>query len=170
MTLSVEDRLGIQELLTSYSHGLDFGLEGKFLSCFSPTGRLLITGIGTAGNVGDVSFTGPDKLAGFLDDLHRGLLGHSRHWVLPVEIQSTGEDEASVTAYCQVLRPGEFPGAGITLTGMYYDKVEKLDGRWVFRQREFRADPQPQHASATPTDSLVARFDAALQSGERTSR
>ena len=161
MNFTADDRWQIQSLLTRYSYGLDFGDKEVFLSCFSPDAVFEVVGVAADAGGADYVRTGHEELGAFLDEIHEGLRGHSRHWVLNVLLDRVDEHAATAVSYCHIVRPGEFPRVGTTLTGLYRDRLVRTDAGWLLQHRVFIADPQPEHGRPS-TDVLVTRFDARL--------
>ena len=88
--------------------------------------------------------------------IYAGNQGHSRHWVYPITIEGDGAT-ATVFAYLMVLRAGAIPDATVILTGLHWDKLQKIDGRWRIVEKKASGDPQPEHSNITPQDVLLRR-------------
>jgi hypothetical protein len=149
----------IRDVLTRYAYAIDFGDAEVLTSCFTADAVVELAGLpGEAGHA--ARGEGHAQLVHMLAHGFAGNQGHSRHWVLPVLIQSSTEG-ANATTYLTVIRPGEFPKTGILMTGVYHDRLVRTDAGWRIAHRVFRADPQEPHAESAPTDVLVERFDRA---------
>jgi hypothetical protein len=81
-----------------------------------------------------------------------------RHWNQNFVFTTVTDNEVEVDSYLICVRVGVVPLAGVTLTGLYRDRLMKLDGRWYIKERFVRADPQPEH-TASSTDILVVARD-----------
>jgi ketosteroid isomerase-like protein len=156
-TLSAHDHAEIREVLTRYAYAIDFNDPTVLVSCFTADAVVEVQGLPAQAGHSALG-EGHSQLVRMLALGFAGNQGHSRHWVLPVLIQSHGDDARAVT-YLAVIRPGEFPSTGVLLTGVYRDRFTRTADGWRIAHRMFHADPQPEHANATPHDVLVERFD-----------
>jgi hypothetical protein len=81
-----------------------------------------------------------------------------RHWNQNFVFTRVTDGEVAVDSYLICVRTGMVPQSGVTLTGIYRDRLVKIDGRWYMQERLVRADPQPEHL-APSTDILVVARD-----------
>ena len=64
--------------------------------------------------------------------------GHARHWNWNLEIDGDG-DAAAMRCYLLALSVGHPPAVNGS-TGIYRDRLLKLDGRWLFVERHVTID------------------------------
>jgi ketosteroid isomerase-like protein len=160
MPMTALDYEEIRQLLARYARAVDFGDIGGILDCFTPDAYFESVGLPNEASHADLRFEGKDQLGVLFTGVYRGIVGHTRHCVNTPVIEGDGET-ATVFCYLFILRVGMAPHAGVLLTGTYEDRLVKQDGRWRFRARVCKVDPQPEHRSQIPTDVLVVRFDEA---------
>lgn len=159
MPLEPQDYEDIRQLLARYALAIDLGDRAGFLDCFTEDGSFEARGLpGDSPNAG--RHAGPAVVEIF-EGTFGGCAGHARHWASMPRITGDGQ-QAQMTCYLMVVRAGTMPRTGILVTGLYHDELRKVGGRWLFRERVFTADPQPQHRVNEPSDVLVTAFDNAL--------
>lgn len=118
-----EDRDAIRELMARYNHAIDGHLVEEWVGLFADDGIF---------EAGGRVMTGADELRTFAE----GVQGVGRH-VVANEVIDLDGDAASARAYVFVL--GGSPPA-VRIMGTYDDEVRRVDGRWRFARRTFRAD------------------------------
>ena len=130
MSLSIEDRLEIQELYARYNHAIDFGKADAWAACFTTDGVFTASAAGT--------FTGTEALAGFA----RGFAERvkARHWTNNLIVEGA-PGGAKGTCYLALLMlgGGEKPTA-IATTGVYNDTLAKGEDGWRFTSRSVTGD------------------------------
>ncbi|MBW9122070.1 nuclear transport factor 2 family protein [Microbacterium trichothecenolyticum] len=157
MALTLQDYEDIRQLFARLQYNIDFGNGEGYAAGFAEDGYFEVTGLPEeAEHAG--RHQGRDAIVAFANQLFSGNRGHSRHWHGNFVYTEESENHARVLSYFMVVRPGETPTAGVTLTGLYDDVLVKQDGRWFVKSRSASADPQLQHSEA-PTDVLVVRRD-----------
>lgn len=130
MSLSVEDRLEIQELYARYNHAIDFGKADAWAACFTPDGVFTASAAGT--------FTGTEALANFVRSFAERM--KARHWTNNLVIEGT-PGGAQGTCYLALLIPGgaEKPPT-IATTAVYSDTLVKGAEGWRFSSRSVAGD------------------------------
>jgi len=131
--LSVEDRIEIQDLIARYAWALDTGDIDSLVSCFTPDCVVI-----------EEVFEDPDRWEG-REGVRRlaqhygaspGFPGRQHH-----TSQSLVEGDAgrcSVKSFAFVTECHGEPPYTLRFTGYYDDKLEKREGRWLFRERIIR--------------------------------
>ena len=128
MPLTADDRVEIQMLGARYNHAIDFhdheAWADTFVTdgCFiSPQGR----------------WDGRQKLIAFSQDSTTSPICSHRHWTNNWVIDGDGDDATS-TCYLNLI---DVTNKGATLvTGMYRDRLRKVDGAWKFVERNVSID------------------------------
>lgn len=144
MALTPDDREDIRDLMAKYAFAIDFGDCEAYASTFTPTGTFWCDGWGEDSIV-QGRHTGREALFNFCKLCFESYKGYLRHLSNGVQLmQGTGQ-RAEVRSYMMGVTVGTLPDAQILETGVYYDQVVKLDGRWLFEERHFIADPQFEH-------------------------
>ena len=151
----------IRQLVARYVRAADFGAADAFASCFTPDGAFVLDSESPSKLKAGLH-VGAAALRRLCTENFAGTRGHVRHWDSPPVIEGDGET-AAMSSYLAVLRVGETPEAGVILTGVYWDILAKVDGKWLFAERRFGWDPLPEHRDLEPTDVLVVRRDKSLR-------
>jgi hypothetical protein len=150
--LSVADRIAIQDVMARYAWALDTGDLESLLSCFTPDCVLI-----------EEVFEDPDRWQG-----HAGVRALADHyWSSPgfpgrqhhvsqsiVEGDST---RCSVKSFAFVTECRGEPPYTVRFTGYYDDRMVKMDGRWLFRERTIRLWDGPVLARFPGRGERVAR-------------
>lgn len=126
-SLSVEDRLNIQELASIYACAMDTNDMGSWISTWSPEGIWE----GPRG-----IYTGTEQLLNLIPDLGARVQG-KRHIITNHIIRETPTG-ASMTCYMLVL-DAKAGGNSVT-TATYHDDLVKIGGRWLFAKRVMKID------------------------------
>jgi ketosteroid isomerase-like protein len=141
------DYEAIRELLALYTQTLDFADTDGFVGCFAPDGTL-DTSYPEPGLSG--AHRGHDELREFVSAANEHNAGRVRHAAVCPLIEGDGSS-ARASSYAVVTRdfgppiaPGDLTHSELVTTGMFFDELIKLDGRWVFARREFRHDGLPE--------------------------
>jgi ketosteroid isomerase-like protein len=140
MTMTALDHEEIRQLLARYNFAVDLGDAEGWADCFTPDGVFRCTPEG-----GPLTGThqGRDALVAY-GQTHYGInKGRARHWNWNLEIDGDGET-ATMRCYLLSLRATtpDAPAA-VGATGVYRDRLSKVDGRWLFVERHIHIDPQP---------------------------
>jgi SnoaL-like domain len=157
MSLTAMDYEEIRQLFARLAWNIDHGNAEAYAADFTPDGSFEVLGLPEgaehAGRHQD-----RDGVAQFVSMLFAGTQGHVRHWNQNFVFTKVTDGEVDVDSYLICVRVGAVPQSGVTLTGIYHDRLVKVDGRWYMKERFIRADPQPEHA-AQSTDILVVARD-----------
>lgn len=117
--LTADDHVEIQQLYAQYAHTLDLGDAEGWADTFTPDGVF--------GNS-----KGRDELITFAQGFYdRG--GSARHWNSQVLITPTAEG-ADGSCYLLLVDTSSQP-VGITVSGIYTDKIVKTANGWRFKER-----------------------------------
>ncbi|MFJ4172233.1 nuclear transport factor 2 family protein [Paenarthrobacter sp. NPDC089714] len=158
MTLTLQDYEDHRQMFARMQYNMDFGHAEAYAADFAEDGIFEVTGLPEEAKHSG-RHEGRDAVIALVEQIYSRNLGHARHWLGNHVYTEKGENHARVTSFILIIRPGEAPQAGVTLTGIYNDLLEKVDGSWVVKHRSVTADPQPQHSALQPTDVLVVRRD-----------
>jgi hypothetical protein len=127
MSLTVEDRLDLLELVNDYARYFDAGDADAWAGLFVPDGCFVLEG--------GREVQGHDTLAEFVRTRTLESPG-IRHLTTNVSVRAAGES-ATGSAYALVLRtrPGE--AVRLRTAGTYEDEFVRAEGAWRFRLRRF---------------------------------
>lgn len=132
MTLTVEDRLEIQDLYARYCHTVDAFDGDGWASCFAEDGSL-VPSVGTGTGT---EYRGRVALAAFAADRSRHAL--SRHWINNLLLTDHG-DHVRGTCYAQLVDiSGATPKPVAHVS--YDDVLVREGGRWLFATRRPKRD------------------------------
>lgn len=138
MPLNAIDRDDIRQLLARYCHTLDFTDLDGFVGCFTPDGYF--------SPESSKRWEGHAELREFAQACGKHYVGHIRHFIANSLIEGEG-DEAYASTYMFSSRDGGTPeGEGqspfsrFLSSGLYQDRLVKIDGRWFIAERTFRYD------------------------------
>jgi hypothetical protein len=140
MTLRIEDRLDIGELIARLCQALDFSRPQDFVDLFIASGAYQATTSVAAGEQLKFRHQGRDQLRTFAESAALKRRGLGRHWTGNVVIRPSG-DGAEATSY--VLFVGIDAETGertITISGIHRDQFTKTTDGWRFVQRTIVAD------------------------------
>lgn len=131
MTLPVEDRLALHELLARYTHYLDYGGIDHMHEVWVDDCHFF------ADNPA-VDIRGLDNLQAFFRSTVSAL-PHVRHvisnlWIEPCADNNAGNDSAVLHAYLQIV---DFQSHALIAAGRYRDQVRRTPGGWRIQRREF---------------------------------
>lgn len=161
--LTEADTEAIRQLFARYSQTLDFGDVEGFAGCFAEDG-VLDTSSPEEGLTG--IHRGHEELCRFAAEAVEYSAGRVRQSALNILIDGDGE-VARASSYAVVTRahpdatnphgkPSQVTHSVLATTGMYFDRLAKIDGRWLFALRQFRHDGLP---------DVLDRLDAPITIG-----
>jgi hypothetical protein len=132
LTMSVEDQLGILDLISRHNHAFDYGDCEAYADCFTDDGIFE--------NVGRMYVQGRQQ---FVDLCKRLVeLGSPvRHWTTSALIEAVPGDPnaARLRLYLMLINvAGEKPF--IEHTAHYNDQLVRVNGRWRFKHRVLTQD------------------------------
>lgn len=157
MSLSAMDYEQIRQLFARLAWNIDHGNGQAYAADFTEDGTFEVLGL-PEGAEHAGQHRERQGVVAFVEMLFERTKGHVRHWNQNFVFTREAADEVEVQSYLVCVRVGAVPQSGVTLTGIYRDRLVKQDGRWYVKERFVRADPQPEHAQA-PTDILLAARD-----------
>ncbi len=123
--LTAQDYIEIQQLYARYAHTMDLGDAKGYADTFTSDGVFV---------VGDRITTGRAELTTLAEGFYSSD-GTARHWNSQVLITPTA-DGATGSCYLLLVNTGVQP-VGISISGIYQDKVVKTAAGWRFRERVF---------------------------------
>lgn len=127
MGLATEEIIAIQQLAARYSHAIDSGDGAAYAATFVEDGWFQISG------------REPVRGRAALAELVRRSGGRVRHVVSNLLIEGDG-DTATLRAYLSVAPKG---GGPVGVTGVYSDRLRRVNGQWLFVERCFTPDAPP---------------------------
>ena len=130
---SVEDRLGVQDLIARYAWALDTGDVEGVVGCFTPNGEVI-----------EEVFEDPDRWEG-----HAGIRALAEHYRTAAgfpgrqhhvsQSQLTGDSQrCHVRSFAFVTECRGEPPYTLRFTGYYDDEIVKVEGQWLFSRRIIR--------------------------------
>lgn len=127
MSLSVEDKFAIQELINRYAHNADFAAPEAMREIFANNGRFCV-------NAMDIDIEGIDNIISFFEQMRAALEGV--HHVTTGTIIDAGDhaDIATASSYIQTVQGAE-SGTTIASIGRYQDTLVRTDNGWRFQSR-----------------------------------
>ncbi len=138
MPLTEADHREIVELVARYNWALDVTRNPAAVAdCFTEDG-VFVSGNGTGGRTRDGL---REYFGGGGERLRPGGAPVLRHWTTNHLIDGDG-NEATHSAYILLIALGE-AGARIDRTGVYRDRLRRVDGRWLFAERQVSIDQYP---------------------------
>ena len=126
VTLTVQDRLDIQDLYTRYAHSFDDADADAWSALFMPDGRFAPPGIDPV--------VGTEALRAFVSNRSTDSPG-MRHVIANVLIDVDG-NEVTGRAYFVCYRLDGDGGFRLRNFGRYVDKLDRHDGSWRFAVRD----------------------------------
>ena len=124
-SLTADDYIEIQQLYGKYAQALDLGDAEGWANTFTPDG---VFG----------ESMGYDQLKAFAEGFMENFDGAARHWNSGLVITPT-TDGADGACYLLLVDTRSQP-PGITVAGIYADKVVKTSAGWRFKERVFTLD------------------------------
>jgi uncharacterized protein (TIGR02246 family) len=129
----------IRQLLGRYNAAIDFGDAEAWAATFTPDGVFTCTGLPEGNPLGG-RYEGTAQLIAYAQKHYSIAKGRARHWNANLLIDGDGET-ATMRCYLLALTAGagHLPGT----TGVYEDRLRKLDGEWRFAERSVTVDQSP---------------------------
>ncbi len=137
MAMSAIDYEDIRQLLARYNFSIDLGDPDGWVACFTPDGAFECTGVPEGSPFGG-RHEGSAALLAYATNHYAIAKGHARHWNWNMEIDGDG-DTATMRCYLLALSVPNAPTVKGG-TGMYADRLRKVDGRWLFEERHVTMD------------------------------
>jgi 3-phenylpropionate/cinnamic acid dioxygenase small subunit len=126
----------IRQLLARYNLAIDLGDAEGWAATFTSDGVFRCTGLAEGNPLGG-HFEGTDALVAYARTNHEIAKGRARHWNANLLIEGDGEN-ATMRCYMLNLTAGAGKVAGTT--GIYEDRLSKVDGEWRFVERHIAVD------------------------------
>ena len=122
----VDDIEEIRQLIARICHFTDSGQYQRWVECFANDGVLEFNGRRIVGHQAILA-------------TREGLLGITprRHWISNVVIDVDG-DEATAASYLLEVSATSKPS--VLMSGVYRDRIRRVDGTWRLSERVFVAD------------------------------
>jgi hypothetical protein len=125
----------IRQLLGRYNLAIDLGDAEGWAATFTPDGVFRCTGVPDGSPLGG-RHEGTDALVAYATTHYGIAKGRARHWNANLVIDGDGHS-ATMRCYLLALRAG---GTLSGTTGIYADRLRKLDGQWRFVERHIAID------------------------------
>jgi hypothetical protein len=138
MAPSADDAEAIRQLLTRYNFAIDFGDAETWVACFTPDGAFECIGVPEGSPMGG-RHEGADALLAYARGHYATAKGHARHWNWNIDIDIDG-DIATMRCYLMAMSVGRARPPVVLSTGLYRDKLSRVDGRWLFQERHVTVD------------------------------
>ncbi len=126
----------IRQLLGRYNLAIDLGDAEGWAATFTSDGVFQCRGLPDEHPLGG-RYEGTDALIAYARTHHHLAKGRARHWNANLLIEGDGET-ATMRCYLLALTAGAGKVAGTT--GIYEDRLRKLDGQWRFVERLITID------------------------------
>lgn len=127
MPLTADDRVEIQMLGARYNHAIDFHDHGAWADTFTSDGCFISP---------QGQWDGREALIEFSTD-SAARPPRRRHWTNNWVIDGDGDDATS-TCYLNLVDVTN--NGAILVTGLYQDRLRKVDGAWKFVERKVSLD------------------------------
>jgi 3-phenylpropionate/cinnamic acid dioxygenase small subunit len=134
MTTMLEEKEEIRDLITRYCLYIDAGRYDDWVNCFTDDGVFDSPILGR--------WQGKTALKQFTEK-YRAWTGAAqpRHCVMNVLLQVEGN---RATSECYLLMTHATEGkTELVISGRYEDRIEKVNGKWLFKERKVRPDASP---------------------------
>ncbi len=128
LTISIEDQLSIQDLISRQNCLLDNGNIEAWLETWADDGILEAT-YGRA--------TGKHELKELMTNLYEDFMSDKKHITSNLVIDGN-ESTASCSSYLTVFEAKKTPS--VVASGTYYDEFKKINGKWKFVLRHLKID------------------------------
>jgi len=146
MSMTALDYEEIRQLLARYCQSLDFEDGETFAECFAPDG--IFEGVSQTDALSG-AHKGRDELRAFAASIAVYMEGHVRHSSISTLIEGDGQT-AKAISYSLITRDyglpfgkDQLPQVGLVGSGLYFDDLVKLDGRWYIARRKYRFSGHP---------------------------
>jgi len=127
VTLSIEDRLDIGDLLVRYATGIDRRDWDLFRTVFTED---------CVSDYGDIgTWHGVEEITSFMEQAHSAA-GHTQHRITNQAVTATAEG-ATARSYVDSVVMGLDGADGVQAIGFYDDVLVRADGRWQVARRSF---------------------------------
>lgn len=147
MSMTARDFADIRKVMAYCNQALDQAYVDGFVDCFTADGTLETTE--QVPELGG-THTGREALRAFAEAQFMYSAGHVRHSGANHLIRGDGAT-ASAVSYVIVSRDNGAPladnlkaAARVTTTGMVFDDLVKIDGKWLIAKRKFSHDGTPE--------------------------
>ncbi len=137
-SIPVADRLEIQELYARYCQFADKCDGENWSRCFVKDGYFQPS----LGPGSGQPYQGRTELAAFISAPHRTPDTY-RHWNTALTLRSDG-DEIDAVCYAFLLKVADVDAPAIAGSVVYFDRLAREDGRWLFKSREPIKDGTPE--------------------------
>lgn len=128
MKLKTKDKFEIAQLCARYFLAVDTNNLQAYLSTWTENG-VMEASYGSA--------KGHAELKERFVSMHEGMAKGKRHIITNIIIDVEG-NKVKVTSYLLVVERESM--AQVVATGIYYDEVIKLEGKWFFEKRHLQVD------------------------------
>ncbi len=155
MSLSAMDYELIRQLVARYNFALDLGDIATVGRCYVEDGVFEIAGFPSDHPIGG-RHVGAANLLKYYSRHFSAYQGLVRHFNAGNAVIEGDGDEVTMKSYMIALNVGFEPIASILATAIYFDRLRKVDGEWLFVERRWVPDPQPEHSGNTLNQALLA--------------
>ena len=134
--LDVEDKLLIHELLSKAAHALDTHNVDNIMACFD---KDAIMTVNIAGGTVVGPFEGNDAIRGLMAGAVEVQTDVRKHLITNIFFEGFDETSAAVVSNLTLFAT-ENEANKLVTTGVYHDKVKKIDGQWIIAERTLDLD------------------------------
>jgi len=126
------DKAAIAELIARYNLAIDHNDFQGWANCFAPEGIF-------DGMIG--RFAAHGELARFTEEVKKltATTPHLRHYVTNILTEVNG-NEAHSRCFLLMTSTTKEGGTKVVIAGEYEDRLVKIDGRWLFKERKVHMD------------------------------
>jgi hypothetical protein len=136
--LNADDHEAIRQLLGRYNFAIDLGDVEGWADCFVADGAFECSGLPDGSPLGG-RHVGRDALVAYARTHLVINKGRARHWNWTLLVVGDG-DEATMRCYLGAYSAGQGDRAKLRATGIYQDRLQRVDGRWRFVERHVVID------------------------------
>lgn len=134
--MDTADKFAIHELLGRAAYGLDEHDLGRIEACFAPEAVMMI-------NIAGLDPVGPFEGRGAIMQLMKDSItaqtDKRRHVITNIFFEAEADDEATVFSNLTLFGTENGENRLIT-TGLYRDKIARIDGEWLIASRTIDLD------------------------------
>ena len=136
MSLSIDDKMAIQELLSRAAYSLDERVEDVLAACFAEDAEFSLRIAG-----GDLvgPFTGREGIMTLMTDSFAQQTDQRRHVVSNIFFESAADQKATVMSNLTLFST-ENGEIRLITAGVYKDEVVNNDGEWRLHRRHLNLD------------------------------